>query len=164
MLKEVFHQQEEISALQERVQSLTNDLTASSDENSQLHRQLQTQKIQFEQEQQANLDTISNLRHFESQIEAVRAASKSDLEAQVRRANEAHDRYQAEVVAHAEDVKALSEARQQLASIQAALIEATNRAETAQANLASSESSWSSQRESLQKEIDEQKKRCGISV
>lgn len=151
--------QEEISALQERVQSLTNDLTASSDENSQFHRQLQNQKTQFEQEQQANLDTIANLRHFESQIEAVRTASKNDLDAQIRRANEAHDRYQAEVVAHAEDVKALSAARDQLASVQSALSEATNKAETAQANLSSSEASWKSQRENLQKEVDEQQKR-----
>lgn len=145
--------------MQERVQSLTNDLTASSDENSQLHRQLQNQKSQFEQEQQANLDTIANLRHFETQIEAVRVASKNDLDAQLRRANEAHDRYQAEVVAHAEDVKALSAAREELASVQSALREATNKAETAQANLSSSESSWVTQRDALQKEIDEQNKR-----
>lgn len=124
-----------------------------------MHRQLQNQKSQFEQEQQANLDTINNLRHFESEIEAVRAASKSDLEAQLRRANEAHDRYQAEVVAHAEDVQALTAARKELASLQSSLMEAANKAETAQANLASSESSWSTQREALQKEIDEQNKR-----
>lgn len=138
---------------------MTNDLTASSDENSQLHRQLQNQKTQFEQEQQANLDTIANLRHFETQIEAVRTASKKDLDAQVRRANEAHDRYQAEIVAHAEDVKALSVAREQLAGLQSSLREATHKAETAHANLSSSEASWVSQRENLQKEIDEQQKR-----
>jgi nucleoprotein TPR len=141
------------------VQSLTNDLTASSDENSQLHRQLQNQKTQFEQEQQANLDTIAKLRHFESQIEAVRTASKKDLDAQIRRANEAHDRYQAEIVAHAEDVKALSVAREELAGLQSHLREATHKAETAQANLSSSEASWVSQRENLQKEINEQRKR-----
>lgn len=138
---------------------MTNDLTASSDENSQLHRQLQNQKTQFEQEQQANLDTIANLRHFESQIEAIRTASKNDLDAQVRRANEAHDRYQAELVAHAEDVKALSAAREELASVQLSLREAVNKAETAQANLSSSEASWVTQRENLQKEIEEQQRR-----
>lgn len=138
---------------------MTDDLTASSDENSQLHRQLQNQKTQFEQEQQANLDTIANLRHFEAQIESVRTASKNDLDAQIRRANEAHDRYQAELVAHAEDVKALSVAREELASVQSALREAVNKAETAQANLSSSEASWNTQREHLQKEIDEQQRR-----
>lgn len=150
----------EIEALQERVASLTNDLTTAGNDNSELHKQLETQQSQFQQEQQANLDTIANLRQVESQMASIRENARKDLAAQSRRAAEAHEKYQAEVLGHAEDVKTLNALKNELAAERRVLAEVRMLAESAQANLASSEGSWNAQKDVLQRELEEQKRRC----
>ena len=89
----------------------------------------------------------------------IRSAAQSDLNEQIKRYSEAHDKYQSELVAHAEDVKALNAVRGQLEELQRALNEAKAGSETVQSNYGSAEASWNKQKESLQKELDEQKKR-----
>jgi nucleoprotein TPR len=151
--------QADIAGLHERVAGLTSDLSAANDENSDIHKQIEAERTRFQQEQQANLDTISNLRQIEAQVTSIRSAAQLDLNEQIKRYSEAHDKYQSELVAHAEDVKALNAVRSQLDEAQKALNEAKATSETVQSNYGSAEASWNKQKESLQKELDEQKKR-----
>lgn len=151
--------QTNIISSQERIDAITADLDAVGRENSDLHGQLESQNLKFRQEQQSNLDTIANLRQIQSEVDSIRKEARSDLESQIKRADDAHEKYQSELVTHADDVKVLSRIREELKIAQAALNDTRAHAETAQANLGLSEASWLHQRQSLQKEIDEQKKR-----
>ena len=141
---------------------MTADLTASGDENSELHKKLESQRVTFEQEQQANIDTIANLKSIETDIANIRASAKADLAEQSRRAAEAHEKYQAEVLGHAEDVKMLTALKAQLDTEQKALQQARSLAENAQQELNASKGSWTEQKDTLQRELDEQKKRYVI--
>lgn len=145
--------------MQERISVFTADLSSTSEENSNLHRQLEEQRSQFQREQQANLDTISNLRQIEAQVDSFKANAKLELDEQVKRAAFAHERYQSELMAHAEDVKILTAIREELAAAQLALNEAQLSAQTSQSNMTAAQESWNGQKETMQKELDEQKKR-----
>jgi nucleoprotein TPR len=68
------------------------------------------------------------------------------------------------VVAHAEAIKAVEELKEKYASMQAAARENQAAAETAQAKLASSEGSFSSQRTHLEKELERVGARCADLV
>ena len=120
---------------------------------------MEAQRSQFQQEQQANIDTIANLRQIEAQVATFREAAQKDVQEQVQRYREAYEKYQSELVSHADDIKALNEVRERLNAVQTALDEANRSAEAAQGNLGSAQSSWDVQRAGLQQELDEQKKR-----
>ena len=65
----------------------------------------------------------------------------------------AEEKYAREILAHAESIKVADSLKSELNELRASLREKTNQAETAQANLVSSEASWNQQREALNKEI-----------
>ena len=65
----------------------------------------------------------------------------------------AEEKYAREILAHAESIKVVDSLKSELNELRASLREKTNHAETAQANLVSSEASWNQQREALNKEI-----------
>ena len=65
----------------------------------------------------------------------------------------AEEKYAREILAHAESIKVVDSLKSELNELRASLREKTNQAETAQANLVSSEASWNQQREALNKEI-----------
>ena len=65
----------------------------------------------------------------------------------------AEDRYSNELVAHAESIQTLETLRKDLSIAQSAARDSSTAAETAQAKLAASESSWKHQKEALDKEI-----------
>jgi nucleoprotein TPR len=65
----------------------------------------------------------------------------------------AEERYTSEVVVHAESIKVIGLLRQQLADTQTSLRDNIAAAETARANLSTSEGSWKQQKDALSKEI-----------
>lgn len=65
----------------------------------------------------------------------------------------AEERYSNELVAHAESMKTIEGLRKDLSTAQSATRDNSTAAETAQAKLAASESSWKQQKEALDKEI-----------
>ena len=65
----------------------------------------------------------------------------------------AEERYSREVVAHAEAIKSIEDLKRRLQDLQASERNNRTAAETAQAKLATSESSWSQQRQALDREI-----------
>lgn len=78
-------------------------------------------------------------------------------------AKDAHEKYERELVAHADDVKRLSEVKVELDEVRATVREHQSAAEIARANLAKSEESWVRQKSVLESELNEVKKRCVLS-
>lgn len=68
---------------------------------------------------------------------------------------EASDKYERELIAHAESITASNELRRQLQAAQSALRDQQTEAETAKANLVSAQSSWEAQKTILDKELDD---------
>ncbi|GAA5926646.1 Mlp1p [Sporobolomyces koalae] len=150
----------EITSLRERLHSLTTDLTASSTQNSELHRQIEDARVNFEKERKLLEDEMVSLRAADQSARDAQLAAQDDMRRQAQLAKDAHDKYERELVAHAEDVKRLSEVKEQLESVRATIREHQTAAEVAKANLVSSEQSWTRQKEALTQELADVRKRA----
>ncbi|KAK4703148.1 nucleoprotein TPR, partial [Phenoliferia sp. Uapishka_3] len=143
----------EINGLRERLHSLTTDSTAASVQNSDLHRQIEDQRTTFEKERKALEDTMVDLRSAEQTAREAQLTIQDDLRRQAQLAREAHEKYDRELVAHADDVKRLTEIKTEIDTVRATVQEYQAAAEVARANLAASESSWTRQKGLLEQEI-----------
>ena len=128
---------------------------------------LENLRKEFEGEKKAWLndkreleDVITNLSTNDRQSEEERTARETEVKRAEERVQSAEDRYSREVQAHAQTLATNGQLKEQLAAVQATVREAKTAAETAKANLASSERSWDQQKQMLQKEVDELKDRC----
>ena len=72
---------------------------------------------------------------------------------------EAHEKYERELLGHAEAVRAVSELKQKLTQVETFARNHQSAAETAQMNLTSSQASWEAQRETFTKELHDLKVR-----
>ncbi|KAL8279842.1 hypothetical protein RQP46_007692 [Phenoliferia psychrophenolica] len=149
----------EISGLRERLHSLTTDLTAASTQNSDLHRQIETQRTTFEKERKALEDNMVDLRAADQGAREAQLAAQDDLRRQAQLAKEAHEKYDRELVAHADDVKRLTEIKTELDEVRKTIQEHQTGGEVAKANLVASEASWSRQKSALEQEISDLHKR-----
>lgn len=100
-----------------------------------------------------------DLRSADNAAQEAQLAAKDDLRRQAQIAREAHEKYERELVAHADDVKRLTEVKDELEEVRATVREHQTAAEVARANLTTSEASWSRQKTSLEQEISDVKKR-----
>lgn len=151
--------QAEISSLRERLHILTTDLTAASTENSELHRQVEEGKTAFEKERKVLEDEIAGVKASDQRAQTAQLAAQLDLRRQAQFARNANDKYERELLAHAEDVKRLTGLKDDLKTVRARTSELATAAEVAQANLLGSESSWARQKTALEQEISDLKKR-----
>ncbi|GAA5906296.1 hypothetical protein JCM6882_002695 [Rhodosporidiobolus microsporus] len=149
----------EISSLRERLHSLTTDLTASGTQNSELHRQIETERTAFEKERKTFEDGLNSLRAADASAREAQLAAQEDMRRQAQIAKDAHDKYERELVAHAEDVKRLSEVKEELEKVRGTVREHQSAAEIAKANLAKSEESWQRQKVVVESELTEIRKR-----
>ncbi|KAK4056430.1 Protein mlp1 [Microbotryomycetes sp. JL221] len=150
----------ELKSLRERLHSLTADVTAQGNQNSELHRQIEAERVAFEKERKLLEDGMVGLRAAEQSAKEAQLAAQDDLRRQVQLAQDAHNKYDRELVAHAEDVKRLSEVKQELEKVRATLGEHQTATEVAKANLLSSEESWHRQKQALEQELADVRKRC----
>lgn len=150
-----------------------------TDGNAEVHRQLEEQRTQFESEKAELEHALADVDGAESKALELQSSVQEDLRRQARIAQvsmlsaalpsgidrishllqEAHDKYERELMAHAESVQAVTQLKQQLTTAQAQARDYHTAAETAQANLISSETSWQTQRETLSKELQDLKQR-----
>lgn len=151
--------QSEINSLRERLHSLTADVTSTSNENSELHRQIEAERVAFEKERKLLEDSMANLRNTDQTAREAQLAAQDDLRRQVQLAKDAHEKYERELVAHAEDVKRLGDVKEELENVRASIGEHQTAAEVAKANLLSSEESWTRQKRSLEQELSDVRKR-----
>ena len=100
------------------------------------------------------------MRAADQSAREAQLAAQDDLRRQAQLARDAHDKYERELVAHADDVKKLAEVKDELNAVRATVREHEAAAQVARANLASSEESWTRQKSTLQQELADVRKRC----
>lgn len=150
--------------MQEKIHSLSNDLTQANTENSSIHQDFAKQKSQLEEQIRQIEQSTQHIHQGEAEARAAESAARSDLQRQVKVATEAHEKYERELVAHAEDVKALAQLKDEMATIRSTGQQHRQAAETAEANLTASKASWSDQSTALNKELDDIRTRYVVSV
>ncbi|KAK4051609.1 Protein mlp1 [Microbotryomycetes sp. JL201] len=156
----IAEKESELKSLRERLHSLTADVTAQGNQNSELHRQIEQERVAFEKERKMLEDGMASLRAAEQTAKQAQLAAQDDLRRQVQLAQDAHDKYDRELVAHAEDVKRLGEVKAELDKVRQSMGEYQAQTEVAKANLLSSEESWNRQKQALEQELSDVRKRC----
>lgn len=156
--------QSEINSLRERLHSLTTELTSSNAQNSELHRQIEAGRVAFEKERKTFEDGMAGLRAADEAARQAQLAAQDDMRRQAQAAKDAHDKYERELVAHAEDVKRLSEVKDELERVRATVREHESAAQVARANLTASEESWTRQKTVLERELAEVRKRSVLGL
>lgn len=150
-----------------------------SNENTILHQQLESQRISFEKDKKLLEETIADLSTVEERAQNVQVSVQNELRKQAELAQVsirlllsflpcvlcfsaqlAHEKYEKELVAHAEAVKTVSQLKHQLADAQAQARDNHTAAETARANQLSSEASWKAQKETIDQEMSDLNARC----
>ncbi|BGP27784.1 nucleoprotein TPR [Rhodotorula toruloides] len=149
----------EIASLRERLHSLMTDLTASNAQNSELHRQIEAERVALEKERKTFEDGMAGLRAADEAARQAQLAAQDDMRRQAQAAKDAHDKYERELVAHAEDVKRLTEVKDELERVRATVREHELAAQVARANLTAAEESWARQKTVLERELAEVRKR-----
>ncbi|KAH9974884.1 hypothetical protein BGW80DRAFT_1444514 [Lactifluus volemus] len=105
-------------------------------------------------------DTIVDMTTAEKNLAEDRLIRESDVHAHEERVRAAEEKYSREVIAHADAIKVMEDLKRRLHDLQVS--ERNNRmaAETAQAKLTTSESSWNQQRQALDREMADLATRC----
>ncbi|TFY64347.1 hypothetical protein EVJ58_g2677 [Rhodofomes roseus] len=150
----------EFDALQAKLQAVQQELDQLSQKHAELQRTLETDRIAWANDRKTLEDTIIDMSTSERNTENDRVSRESEVRQQEQRARAAEERYASEVVAHAEALKAITDLKEQLARVRVAAREKSAVAETAEAKLAASESSWRQQKEAMDKEIVDLNTRC----
>lgn len=102
---------------------------------------------------------MASLRSADQTARESQLSAQDDLRRQAQLAKEAHDKYERELVAHAEDVKRLSEVKSELEGVRVSVGEHQTAAEVAKANLVSTEQSFGRQKAALEQELTDVRKR-----
>ncbi|KAL0960729.1 hypothetical protein HGRIS_005754 [Hohenbuehelia grisea] len=160
MEAQVARQESEIKSLEEKLQAAQDQLSQLAATHTELQRTMDTERTTWLNDKKTLEDTIVDMSTSEKNSESDRTYRANELRRQEQRAKAAEDRYGSEVVAHAEAIKTLEGLRRKLSTVQAAARESKTAAETAQAKLTASESSWQQQREALDKEVNDLNERC----
>ncbi|KAH9955068.1 TPR/MLP1/MLP2-like protein-domain-containing protein, partial [Russula dissimulans] len=105
-------------------------------------------------------DTIVDMAAAEKDLAEDRSSRESDARAHEERVKAAEERYSREVISHTEAIKVVEDLKRRLHDLQMSERNTGVSAETAQAKLATSESSWSQQRQALDREIADLAARC----
>lgn len=103
---------------------------------------------------------ISSLKEDIERQSTAATYHHDDLRRQAGIAQEAQHNYERELVKHAEAAKTLQEVRNEYSTLKTRVHQIQVDAESANARLASSESSWAAQRDNYEKELGEVRSRC----
>ncbi|KAL5512816.1 hypothetical protein ACEPAG_3082 [Sanghuangporus baumii] len=150
----------ERKALEEKVSSLQDEMTRLNTKNDELQQTLEKERETYAQDKKMLEDTIVDITNSEMSSRTDQTSRENEIREQMERAKVAEEKYSREIVAHAESIKVVDAFKMQLTEVRASLREKITQAETAQANLTSSEASWNQQREVLNKEIADLTARC----
>jgi nucleoprotein TPR len=150
---------------------LNEELSQLKTKHSELQRNIETERALWLNDKKTLEDTIVDMSTSEKHLETDRTLRESTARELEERAKvsllslnltgpktmllvqAAEERYTHEVVAHAESIKAVDNLKQQLSAANTAMRDHQAAAETAQANLATSEGSWKQQKDTLTKEV-----------
>ncbi|KAG8695440.1 hypothetical protein FRC08_007832 [Ceratobasidium sp. 394] len=145
----------DINGLEERLRGLLDDFTKTSSERNQLQRDLEAQRVSAESEKKELEAVIADLSKVDNNVQAAHQSAQEDLRAQAALAQQANEKYERELLAHAEALKQINQLKSTITALQSEVRQATSSSETAAAKLQSSEASWSRQKETMEKEASE---------
>lgn len=148
----------ELAALRERTTVIANELASTQKEVGDERQEREKEATTLRAEKKTLEDALAELTAVEDRARQAQQSIHDEVKKQMQLTYEAQGRYEAELLAHAEDVKALTSVKEQLDGLRMQALEAQKARETAEGNLASSQDSWSIQRSILEKEKDEQKR------
>jgi nucleoprotein TPR len=152
--------QTEIRELGQRLEDISTELALANQELSDLRQAEVEKRQQFEDERGVLQSQINNLNEDAEKNAAALTFYQEDLRSQARIAQESQQNYERELVKHAEAAKALQQLREEHSNLKAEVHQIQAEAETAKTTLGASESSWDTQKENYEKELEEIKKRC----
>ena len=132
----------EAKSVEGRIASMQQEIDRINAKNGELQQALEKEKVA----RKALEDTIVDITNAEANSRTDQASRENDIREQMERAKAAEEKYSREVLAHAESIKAVETLKKDLKEALAFVREKTMSAETAQANFASSETSWKQQR------------------
>jgi len=139
---------------------MSNELTSVNQELSEL-RQSELEKLQqFENEKSIFQSQLNSLKEDLEKAQAAAQYHQDDLRRQAGIAQEAQQNYERELVKHADAAKALHQLRTEYTDLKNTVHTIKTEAESAKATLSFSKSSWETQRENYQKELNDVKTRC----
>lgn len=141
--------------MREKLEAAQVELRKSGETLLAVQQNLETERKAWAEDKKILEDTIADMSSTERSIENAKASRQDEIQQLEERAKAAEGKYGREVVAHAESIKAVEELRQQLAGTRLTIREAMTAAETAQAKLSASETSWNQQKKTLEKEVAE---------
>lgn len=147
--------QSEQASWREKLEAAQGELRRSSDVLATVQQNLENERKAWAEDKKLLEDTIADMSSAERSIENVRVSRQGEIQQLEERAKSAEEKYGREVVAHADSIKAVEELRQQLAETKLTVRDATRAAETTQAKLSTSETSWSQQKKALEREVTE---------
>ena len=147
--------QAEIGSRRGRLDGLLGELTTAHEEANQARQALASAQESFASEKRTLEAAIADLGGLEERTRVEQDDARLESQRLVRLAEEAQAKYQAELVAHADDVRDLSSTKEQLEQARSEAREAMKVRETAEANLSSSQASWETQKATLSQEMDD---------
>ncbi|KAH7340679.1 hypothetical protein B0J17DRAFT_612069 [Rhizoctonia solani] len=145
----------DIAGLEERLRGLLDDFTKTSTERNQLQRDLEAQRASFEAEKRELEGAIADLSKVDGSAQAAHQSAQEDLRAQAMLAQQANEKYERELLAHAEALKQINQLKSTITDLQSEVRKTTASSETATAKLQASEASWARQKETMEKEVSE---------
>jgi nucleoprotein TPR len=147
----------ELSSLRQRTEALISEISAAQNESSKDRQDYEKQLEMLKTEKKTLEDTLSEVTAVEDRARSSRESMQEEVRNQAQLTRDAHAKYEAELLAHAEDVRALTSVKEQLDGLRTQILDAQKAKETAEGNLASSTDSWTRQRELLEREKGELK-------
>ncbi|KAI0338862.1 hypothetical protein BDW22DRAFT_1362157 [Trametopsis cervina] len=157
---QIVKQESEYNALLAQLEAIQRELTQANQSNTELKETLSTERSAWAQDKKMLEDTIVDITTSERSSDSDRASRENEVRELEERAKAAEERYNRELVSHADAIKTIDGLRQQISSVQAAARDNLAAVETARAKLSTSETSWKQQREALDKEIADLNSRC----
>lgn len=145
----------EKNSINEKLKLSQEELTRLNEKNAEVQQTLEKERSSFAADKKLLEETIVDITNSGANSQADQAAREDEVKKQRDRAKRAEDKYEGEVVAHAESIKAVEGLKKELTKSRAALREKSLEAETAHANFNASEASWKQQKETLDKEIED---------
>ncbi|KAF4577004.1 hypothetical protein EYR36_004990 [Pleurotus pulmonarius] len=157
---QIARQDSERIALEEKLKIAQEELSQLRTTYAELQKTLESERTAWLNDKKTLEDTIVDMSTSEKSSESDRTSRENEYRQQEQRAKAAEERYSNEVVAHAESIKAIDNLRKELSTAQGTARENATLAETAKANLKTSEESWKHQKGALDKEVASLKARC----
>ena len=145
--------------MQERLDALSESLSSANSENSELHKELEAQRIDGETARTTLQEEKQMALDREAQAQRQREQAVADLRRQVQRTQEFSVKYDAEVLAHADAIKQVDHFKTQYHTVQTTVQAHLRNADVARADLLRATESFERMKDALQKELQDLKNR-----